>query len=134
VTDVVAAQDGEVEAPPPPLTPGAAQGAGFPGAAARAGWAPVGARSDAVDGAGITTVFWGREGRRIAYTVLPGEPAPPPEGARRTGRRGLLLHSFEVGPRTAVTWTESGRSSVVSAIGVGRAELYELAGGPLPRP
>ncbi len=133
VTAVVAAQDGEVEAPAPAVPADAAEGDGFDDFAARAGWAPVGARSDDVEGLAITTVFWGREGRRVAHTVVPGDPVVPPDGARRTGRRGVLLHSFDAGPRTAVTWTEDGRTTVISAIGVGRGELYDLAGGP-PRP
>lgn len=131
---VVASQDGKVEDSAPPDPPDAAEGAGFADLAARAGWTPIGARSDRLDGLGVTTVFWGLAGRRVAHTVLPGDPIPPPDGARRTGRRGVLLHSFDVGPRTAVTWTEDGRTSVISAIGVTRAELYDLAGGPPSRP
>jgi hypothetical protein len=130
VAGVAAAQAGESEAPPPAEPPDAARGEGFPEFAARAGWAPTGARQDRVRGVAVTTVFWGREGRRVAHTVLPGGSSDPPAGAGRTGRRGLLLHSFETGPRTAVTWTEDGRTSVISGIGVSRAELYDLAGGP----
>jgi len=98
--------------------------------AARAGWLPVGARTDRIDGREAQTVFWGRGGRLVAYTLLPGEPALPPEDARRTGRRGVLLHSFDVGARTVVTWRQDGGTAVISAIGVPRAELYDLAGGP----
>jgi hypothetical protein len=129
VTAVLAAQDEDVEEPAPAVPPDAAAAGGFRDAAAASGWAPVGARADTVDGVAVTTVFWGRAGRRVAHTVLPGE-APPPGGARRTGRRGVLLYSFDSGPRTAVTWTERGRTSVISAIGVGRGRLYDLAGGP----
>jgi hypothetical protein len=46
----------------------------------------------------------------------------------------VLLYSFDAGPRTAVTWTEDGGTTVISAIGVGRGELYDLAGGPPRRP
>jgi hypothetical protein len=130
VTAVAAAQDGEIQEPPP----GGAPDPGFGALALRAGWRPVGARSDEIDGRTITTVFWGRAGRRIAESVLPGDPVPAPTGSRRTGRRGLLLYSFDVGPRTAVTWTEDGRTTVISAIGVGRGRLYDLAGGPPRRP
>jgi hypothetical protein len=98
--------------------------------AARAGWLPVGARRDRIDGRETLTVFWGREGRLIGYTLLPGPPASPPADARRTGRGGVLLHSFEAGPRTVVTWDQDGRTAVISAIGVPRQELYDLAGGP----
>jgi hypothetical protein len=134
VAAVVAAQDGEAEAPPPAAPPDAARGEGFADFAAAAGWAPVGVRTDTAGGRAITTVFWGREGRRVAQTVLPGDPADPPAAARRTGRRGVLLYSFDAGPRTAVTWTEDGGTTVISAIGVGRGELYDLAGGPPRRP
>ncbi len=130
VAAVVAAQDGEAEAPAPAVPPDASGGEGFDDFAARAGWAPVGMRSDDVEGRATTTVFWGREGRRVAHTVVPGDPVEPPDGARRTGRRGVLLHSFDAGPRTVVTWTEGGHTTVISAIGVGRGELYDLAGGP----
>jgi hypothetical protein len=133
VTAVLAAQDEEVDGPPPAVPPDAAEGGGFSESAAGAGWAPVGARRDTVEGVAVTTVFWGRAGRRVAHTVLPQE-APPPSGTRRTGRRGVLLYSFDSGPRTAVTWTEGGRTSVISGIGVGRGELYDLAGGPPGRP
>jgi hypothetical protein len=129
----VASQDGVAEQPAPADPPDAARGVGFTDLASRAGWTPIGARTDSLDGVGVTTVFWGSAGRRIAHTVLP-HPTPPPEASRRTGRRGVLLYSFDVGPRTAVTWTEGGRTSVISAIGVARGELYDLAGGPPRRP
>ncbi len=134
VTAVVSAQAGESEQPAPPVPPDAAPRQGFDDYATAAGWAPIGARVDRVDDLEVTTVFWGLAGRRVAHTVLPGDPVPPPGGARRTGRRGVLLHSFDAGPRTAVTWTEDGRTSVISAIGVRRSELYDLAGGPPLRP
>jgi hypothetical protein len=133
VTAVALAQGEGAEAPPPADPPQAAEGEGFGDFAAAAGWSPVGSRSDGVDGLGVTTVFWGAGARRVAHSVLAGAPADPPGDARRTGRRGVLLHSFEAGPRTVVTWTEDGRTSVISAVGVGRGELYDLAEGP-PRP
>jgi hypothetical protein len=91
---------------------------------------PVGARTDRIDGRDAPTVFWGRGGRLIAHTLLPGTPVLPPADARRTGRRGVLLHSFDAGARTVVTWLQDGRTAVASGIAVPRAELYDLAGGP----
>jgi hypothetical protein len=131
LVSAVAVAHGEgAEAPPPADPPQAAEGEGFADFAAAAGWTPAGSRSDGIEGVGVATVFWDRSGRRVAHTVLPGDPAAPPDGARRTGRRGVLLHSFDAGPRTVVTWTQDGRTSVISATDVGRAELYDLAGGP----
>jgi hypothetical protein len=119
--------------PPASLPDASAPRDSFSDFAARAGWLPVGARTDRVGGREALTVYWGRAGRLVAYTLLPGEPALPPEDARRTGRRGVLLYSFDAGARTVVTWLQDGRTAVVSAIGVPRGELYDLAGGP-PRP
>lgn len=134
VTAVTVAQDGEGEDPAPAPPSDAAGGAGFAAFAAAGGWTPLNSRTDEVDGRAVTTVFWGRGGRLVAHAVLPDGPVPPPQEARRTGRRGVLLYSFDAGPRTAVTWTENDRTSVISSIGVGRAGLYDLAGGPPRRP
>jgi hypothetical protein len=107
----------------------APSGRGFALHAARDGWVPVGARADRLEGRRAVTVFWERAGRRIAHTTVSGEPVDAPAGARRTGRRGILLRSFEADGRTAVTWTEDGRTAVISAVGISRAALYNLAGG-----
>src|SRR4051794_7262055 len=134
VTAAVEAQDGQIDGPPP-TTPGPGEpGSAFAGFAAARGWTPVGSRTDTVAGRTVTTVFWGHEGRRVAEAVLPGGAAPPPDGARRTGRRGLLLYSFDAGPRPAVPWPEDGRPSVLSATAAPRGELYALGGGPPRRP
>lgn len=97
--------------------------------AARAGWVPTGAREDRIAGRSAATVFWERGGRRLAYTSIAGA-LPPPVDARRTGRRGVLLRSVDVDERVVVTWVEDGRTVVVSAVAVPRAELYDLVGGP----
>ncbi len=102
---------------------------GFAGNAARDGWEPVGARTDDLEGRRAVTVFWERAGRRVAHTTVSGDPVDAPSGARRTGRRGILLRSFDADGRVAVTWTEGGRTAVISSVGVSRAALYNLAGG-----
>jgi len=129
--EVVAVHELPSEGPAPAEPPDeAAPRESFGAYATRAGWLPVGARRDRIDGREALTVFWGREGRLVASTLLPGPPAPPPPDARRTGRGGVLLHSFDAGARTVVTWERDGRTAVISAIGVPRGELYDLAGGP----
>jgi hypothetical protein len=130
VLDAVALHEREAGGPPPDPAPDAAEPrASFSRNARQGGWAPAGAREDRLDGRSALTVVWERGGRRVAYTLIAGAPLGPPEGARRTGRRGVLLHSFEVGPRTAVTWGQEGGTAVISAVGVSRAALYALAGG-----
>ena len=129
VLEVVALHDrGADRAAPAPIPdPGARDG--FADFAARAHWVPSGAREDRLEGRSISTVFWDRAGRRVAYSSVSGDPVGAPGDARRTGRRGVLLRSFDVGGRTAVTWNENGHTAVISAIGISRAALYNLAGG-----
>jgi hypothetical protein len=130
VTEVVRLQELEEEGPPATLPDAGAEGVTFSRLAGAAGWIVVGSREDRVDGRDAATAFWERAGRRVGQTVLSGTPLGPPDGARRTGRRGILLYSVDVDGRTAVTWTEDGRTAVISSLGVSRAELYDLAGGP----
>ena len=77
-----------------------------------------------------STVFWDRAGRRVAYTVglgRPGGRAPATRGAP-AGAACCCGASTSAG-RTAVTWDENGHTAVISAIGISRAALYNLAGG-----
>lgn len=129
VLEVVALHDrGADRAAPSPIPdPGVRDG--FSDFAARAHWEPSGAREDGVEGRVASTVFWDRAGRRIAYTAISGAPVDAPGDTRRTGRRGVLLRSFDVGGRTVVTWDENDHTAVISAIGISRAALYNLAGG-----
>lgn len=129
VLEVVALHDRGPEGPPPDPVPDAGPRDGFPDFAARQGWVATGAREDELEGRATLTVFWERNGRRVAYTRIDGEPVDPPDDARRTGRRGVLLRSVDVGGRTAVTWDENGHTAVISAAGLSRPALYNLAGG-----
>lgn len=124
--EVVALHDRVAEGPP---SPGAAPRGGFARRAAAAGWVPTGGRVDVVEGHEAVTTVWERSGRRIAHTVIGGPPVDAPDGARRTGRRGVLLRSFEADGRVAVLWPGQGVTQVISAAGVSRAALYDLAGG-----
>lgn len=134
VTEVVALHDRGAIGPAPSPVPDPGPRDGFADYAARAHWLPSGSRTDRVEGREVLTVFWDRAGRRVAYSSVSGDPVTAPGDARRTGRRGVLLRSFEVGGRTAVTWDENGHTAVISAIGISRAALYNLAGGRPLRP
>lgn len=123
VVQVVAAQER-----PARERPGAGPGA-FARRAQAQGWLATGARVDAIEGRRVVTVVWERAGRRIAHSTVTGAPVDAPADARRTGRRGVLLRSFDAGGRTAVAWTAGGHTEVISAVGVSRAALYDLAGG-----
>jgi hypothetical protein len=115
---------------PQATPPDAGVSPGFSGYAAAAGWRMTGSRQDALEGRTIATAFWERAGKRIAHSVVSGAPVDAPADVRRTGRRGVLLRSFDRVGRTAVTWQEGEHTAVISAIGISRAALYALAGGP----
>lgn len=114
----------------PPVVPDAGVAPGFSAYAAAAGWRLSGSRRDALEGRTVETAFWERAGKRIAHSVVSGDPVEAPAVVRRTGRRGTLLRSFDRVGRTAVIWQEGDHTAVISAIGISRAALYALAGGP----
>lgn len=119
---------------PAPSVPDAGVSRGFSWYATLAGWRRTGAREDSLEGRTVRTAFWERSGKRIAHSVVSGDPVEPPADVRRTGRRGVLLRSFDRAGRTAVIWQEGDHTAVISAIGISRAALYALAGGPRAQP
>lgn len=129
VVEVVSLHERGAVGPPPSPIPDPGARTGFADFATDARWVPSGSRTDIAEGRTLSTIFWDRSGRRIAYTAVPGKPVDAPDDARRIGRRGVLLRSFDVAGRTAVTWNENGHTAVISAIGISRAALYNLAGG-----
>lgn len=120
--------------PPGPPRGEVRQGRGGPptGVTARIldeGWRPLGLRSDEVDGYAVETAIYRRGGDRLGHSLVVGEPDPP-EDARRLGRSGILLRSFEQGGIMAVAWGTDGVSEVVAGVGRPRGALYDLAAGP----
>jgi hypothetical protein len=116
---------------PRPLSDGArldldVQGVVFPDLLESYGWEAVGVRRDEIDGREATTVFYEKDGTRIAYVIVAGSGLPRPSGAPTTTRAGVLFHTFEVDGRLAVTWRRLGRTCIL--IGpVPEDELLTLA-------
>lgn len=129
-TAVVGLHDQGPTSGPPDTVPDVGVSPSFSGYAARAGWRLTGSRTDALEGRTVRTAFWERAGKRIAHSVVSGAPVGAPADVRRTGRRGVLLRSFDRLGRTAVIWDEGGHTAVISAIGISVPALYALAGGP----
>jgi hypothetical protein len=100
----------------------------FPNYAGKFGWKAAGTRTDEIGGRATRTVFYEKGGRRMAYTVVAGEALDWPDGAARTMREGTALRSLRADGRDVVTWRRSGQTCVISAAGVPRDELLELAG------
>jgi anti-sigma factor RsiW len=99
----------------------------FPNYEGKFGWEAEGVRTDEIGGRETKTVFYRREGRRIAYTIVEGEQLAWPPGADRTEQEGTQLRVFEGDGRTAVTWRRNGRTCVLSATNVPADQLLELA-------
>jgi hypothetical protein len=89
-------------------------------------WRPTGIRIDRLDGHGAVTVFYTRDGVRVAYTILSAPPLRQPAAVivRSHGRsfRALLL-----GGRMVVTWRRDGHTCVLSGRGVPVSMLARLA-------
>lgn len=129
---VVAAQAMGPEGTPPEVTDdgtpvGTADGVAFPGLLAQQGWLPVSGRTDQVSDRTVTTVVYGREGRRLAYSIVSGPPLGAPPGSRSVGGRAPVVRAFDADGRSAVMTVREGHSIVVSAVGVPLAALVRAA-------
>ena len=67
-------------------------------------WHATGARTDVIGGRTMRTVFYERQGRKIAYTIV-ARPALPGGEKRRF---------LEIDGRPAVQWTKDGHTCVIS--------------------
>jgi hypothetical protein len=90
------------------------------------GWPPVGARSDRIDGRNAETVFYERDGRRVAYTIVSGSPLPSRDGVRSVRAR-VEFTRLTLDGRPVVTWRRKGHTCVLSGTGVAEEDLLNLA-------
>jgi anti-sigma factor RsiW len=100
-------------------------GATFPDLLRSFGWRPVGVRHDRLDGRDATTVYYAKNGHRIAYVIVGGDGLPRPGGTATT-RRGVEFQVVSVGGKLAVTWRRLGHTCVLTGA-ASRAELLRLA-------
>jgi hypothetical protein len=121
-------------APPPPARPDEpkllardVEGVAFPSWTRNFGWEATGARADELDGRDTTTVFYGKDGKEIAYTIVGGDTLDAPDGAQAVRREGTDLRVFRQGDRLVVTWQRNGRTCVLSGTGVTEDVLVKLA-------
>ena len=100
----------------------------FPEWAGEYGWSATGLRRDELDGREAVTVFYEKEGRRIGYTIVSGDRIDPPGGAASATRSGTRLRYLDDRGRLVVTWERRGYTCILSARGVPRDVLLDLAG------
>jgi hypothetical protein len=104
-------------------------GVTFPYWTGRFGWRASGARSDAIDGRTVRTVFYtDPHGRRIGYAIVSGTPAPAAHGGVVVWRHGTPFRVLSEDGVTSVVWLRSGRLCVMSGRGVSSSKLLALAG------
>jgi hypothetical protein len=111
----------------PKLLEAEVEGVPFPNLGSEFAWKQVGRRTDELDGRRTQTVFYERDGQRIGYVILSGDPIDPPTNATRTTQNGVDLSSTTDGGRAIVTWLRDGRTCVLSGRHVGAKDLREVA-------
>ncbi len=111
----------------PKLLAHAIGGVAFPNWETKFGWKATGMRTDTLGGRRTGTVFYGKEGHRIGYTIIDGAALRVPRGTTLVERNGTELHTFTVHGRLVVTWLRGGRTCVLSGSAVPRGVLLKLA-------
>jgi anti-sigma factor RsiW len=114
----------------PTLLDASAEGLPFPDWAERFGWRAIGERRDEIDGREAVTVFYSKEGRTIAYTIVSGDALDPPGDAGAARRADTRFRFLDDDGRTIVTWEREGHTCVLSGSGVETAKLLDLAAWP----
>jgi hypothetical protein len=113
----------------PKLLAASVEGVPFPNWRAKFGWRAVGERSATIGGRDTTTVFYAKAGKRLAYTIVAGDPLKVPSGGAPAVREGTPLLAFAgLAGRPAVTWVREGHTCLLTAVGVPRATMLKLAG------
>lgn len=114
---------------PPPLANSSTtlaagvEGVAFPNLTRRAGWKATGVRRGHIDGRNATVVFYGKDGRRIAYVIVAGSGLPRPSES------GPKYQTLRVNGRLVVTWERGGHTCVLVGDAT-RPELIRLASLP----
>jgi hypothetical protein len=89
-------------------------------------WRQAGSRIDRLPGRTARTVYYSRDGHRIAYTIVSAGSVRVPAGTRSRQRGGRPFYAFRVEGRTVVAWERKGHMCVVSASGLGSRTLIRM--------
>lgn len=95
------------------------------------GWHAAGQRTDHLGRRVAVTVYYQREGRRIAYTIL-AAPALRRPGTQVRHLGGVELQTFTSDGRVVVTWRRAEHTCVLSGSGVSAGVLLRLAAWKAP--
>ncbi len=111
----------------PALLTASAEGLAYPNWRPEFGWSAAGRRSDELGGRDAATVYYDKDGRRISYTIVSGEPLDAPVDARRTTLEGTEFRIVRDDETTIVTWLRGRHTCVLAGKGVAGRTLVELA-------
>jgi hypothetical protein len=111
----------------PKLLDAEIEGVVFPSWDEKFEWKAVGARTDEIGGRDAKTVFYEKEGKRIAYTVVAGDALETPDTTTPARREGTDVIVLEAGDRSVVTWERDGKTCILSGEGVPAGTLVKLA-------
>lgn len=111
----------------PALLTATAEGLSYPNWRGEFGWRAAGERADELGDRSATTVYYDKDGRRLGYTIVSGEPLAPPAGADSRTIDGVEFMIAREGERTTVTWLRGGHSCVLSGEGIDERTMVELA-------
>jgi hypothetical protein len=106
-----------------------AWGLEYPNLSRAKGWRSSGSRTDRVGDRTAKTVFYTKDGRRIAYTILSPGSVRVPRGAAAWHRKGRPWYALDEDGRTVVAWERKGHMCVVSVNGIRRRALVDLITG-----
>ena len=111
------------------LLDAAQDGVVFPEWGMKFGWRATGVHRGEIDGRPATTVYYEKDGKTLAYTIVGGDALDVPYHARTVDAEGTPVHLFRTDDgRPAATWERNGRTCVLAGAGVPDPKLAELAG------
>jgi len=100
----------------------------FPAWAEKFGWEATGTRRGEVDGRSATTVYYAKDGKSLAYTIVSGDALDGPDASRTVTVEGTPVDLIRAGGKPAVTWERGGHTCLLTGMGVPAAKLAALAG------
>ena len=104
-------------------------GVAFPNWAEKFGWKATGSHTGKVGGRDATTVYYEKEGKTLAYTIVSGDSLGDPDDATtiEVEGTGIDLFDAESGNRAA-EWLRDGHTCILAGKGVDDATMAKLAG------
>ena len=111
-----------------PVLDVAQDGVPFPAWDEKFGWKATGTRTGEIDGREATTVYYEKDGKTLAYTIVSGDALGDPDDATTIDVEGTEVDVFRAEGEPAAEWTRDGHTCILLGEGVEDAKLAELAG------